>query len=213
MNDSSYIILIDENGTPYIAHSGFGKKAVKYIEKIKDGARTRYFYTKAELDAYLKGKRAEIRKNIATSKNGINSSKSMLGKVIGNDKRQAYRDATAEYYKKNITRDNKLSRASKSEITKNDFKNIRNAQNRIVNDAEEKMEKAKQEYEKTPRAKLDKLLKKLGLEQEIKNMPIHEIYDMDNTGYRVITQDESWGLPIEYRRHYLPDPEYYYDEW
>lgn len=53
--NNTYVILVDENGQPYIAHSIFGdarKKGTKYIERIKEGAKTRYFYTKAELDAY-----------------------------------------------------------------------------------------------------------------------------------------------------------------
>lgn len=53
--NNNYVILVDENGQPYIVHSIFGdarKKGSKYIERIKEGAKTRYFYTKSELDAY-----------------------------------------------------------------------------------------------------------------------------------------------------------------
>lgn len=80
MTSSNYVILIDESGQPYIAHSVWSKAksaassvgsraksaaksagegmgrgyraATKYIEKIKDGAKTRYFYTQDELKAY-----------------------------------------------------------------------------------------------------------------------------------------------------------------
>lgn len=83
----AYSILIDENGQPYIAHSlwervksGAGKaastvkvagtkassaaksassRAHKYIEKIGEGAKARYFYTQEELRAfYDRGKAA-----------------------------------------------------------------------------------------------------------------------------------------------------------
>lgn len=43
---SDYIVTFDQNGSPTIVH-GF-----KYFEKIKNGLKTRYFYSKAEWDAY-----------------------------------------------------------------------------------------------------------------------------------------------------------------
>lgn len=57
----NYIIAVDENGQPYIAHTfGMGSwknKAVKYIEKIKDGNHTRYFYSQKEIDTYNANKK------------------------------------------------------------------------------------------------------------------------------------------------------------
>jgi hypothetical protein len=67
---NEYYVAIDSNGEPYIAHALFGRNSggsnsrgshqnVKYLEKIKDGARTRYFYTQDELRAfYNKGTKA-----------------------------------------------------------------------------------------------------------------------------------------------------------
>ena len=59
-----YIVLVDENGQPYIAHGLFGNvkrvasnassRAHKYIAKWGEGAKARYFYTKAELEAAMK---------------------------------------------------------------------------------------------------------------------------------------------------------------
>lgn len=46
-----YIIAVDETGQPFIAHA-FGNH--KYFQKIRDGVRTRYFYTREQLDAYLR---------------------------------------------------------------------------------------------------------------------------------------------------------------
>ena len=43
---SDYIVTFDQNGSPTIAHS------FKYFQKIKNGLKTRYFYSKAEWDAY-----------------------------------------------------------------------------------------------------------------------------------------------------------------
>lgn len=54
---SNYIITVNENGEPYIAHwFGLGHKGSsnnrKYIAKIATTKGIRYFYTKADLDAY-----------------------------------------------------------------------------------------------------------------------------------------------------------------
>lgn len=78
MNNSDYVILIDENGQPYIAHSVFTKardaaksaarSAHKYIARIGD----RYFYTQEELKAFYNrgkaaaGKAAEAVRGAAT---------------------------------------------------------------------------------------------------------------------------------------------------
>lgn len=78
MNDNDYVIFIDENGQPYIAHSVFTKardaaksaarSAHKYIARIGD----RYFYTQEELKAFYNrgkaaaGKAAEAVRGAAT---------------------------------------------------------------------------------------------------------------------------------------------------
>ena len=78
MNNGDYVILIDENGQPYIAHSVFTKardaaksavrSAHKYIARIGD----RYFYTQEELKAFYNrgkaaaGKAAEAVRGAAT---------------------------------------------------------------------------------------------------------------------------------------------------
>lgn len=82
MNNGDYVILIDENGQPYIAHSVFTKardaaksaarSAHKYVAKIGEGAKARYFYTQEELKAFYNrgkaaaGKAAEAVRGAAT---------------------------------------------------------------------------------------------------------------------------------------------------
>ena len=51
MND--YIIYTDDLGQHFLSHS-FGQRAHKYLLKIVKGAKTRYFYTQQEIQAYLK---------------------------------------------------------------------------------------------------------------------------------------------------------------
>lgn len=59
MANSNYIIAVDESGQPYIAHAfGFHK----YFHKIRNGDRTRYFYTREQFDAFLRRLRGEKRR-------------------------------------------------------------------------------------------------------------------------------------------------------
>ena len=53
MND--YVILFDENGQPYVAHSQIItnlRSGAKSVAKLVDGVKTRYFKTQKELQAY-----------------------------------------------------------------------------------------------------------------------------------------------------------------
>lgn len=74
LND--YIISIDENGQVYLAHAFWNRKGKikqnhKYIEKIVDGAKTRYFYTQQELDAYKQKAKNVIAGNEKKRKEGL----------------------------------------------------------------------------------------------------------------------------------------------
>ena len=60
---ADYIITFDENGQPVIAHAfwnrknqNVSKRDFKYFQKIKEGLKTRYFYSKEEWDAYQRAK-------------------------------------------------------------------------------------------------------------------------------------------------------------
>ena len=73
MEDYDYVMMVDENGSPYLAHIDWGKarqsvrnaassaagavksagqKSYKYYQKLKEGRKTRYFYSPEELQAY-----------------------------------------------------------------------------------------------------------------------------------------------------------------
>ena len=76
---ANYVICIDENGQPYIAHSVFtkardavsstGRSAHKYIAKIGEGAKARYFYTQEELRAYYNQGKSAVSKAATTARN------------------------------------------------------------------------------------------------------------------------------------------------
>ena len=53
--ESNYMICIDESGTPYLEHAWGKKASVKYIAKIGEGAKARYFYTQDQLRAFQQG--------------------------------------------------------------------------------------------------------------------------------------------------------------
>lgn len=113
MNQNDYYIAFDENGTPYIEHGFFDnvKSTVKnvankvtstvsnaakgvgrgvranhkYLLKVFENGKTRYFYKQSEVDAYYRAKKAGI-KNAAEyvqnkAKNAGTSAKDMLNKA------------------------------------------------------------------------------------------------------------------------------------
>lgn len=71
---SNYMIGIDRDGSPYISHA-WGARAsynrsapVKYIARIGEGAKARYFYTQEQLRAYQQGKTKQPAKATAAKK-------------------------------------------------------------------------------------------------------------------------------------------------
>ena len=82
---SNYIITVNKNGEPYIAHwFGLGHKESsnnrKYIAKIATPKGIRYFYTKADLDAYYLKQRV---KNMLSRKK---NSKAHMARLTGHQK-------------------------------------------------------------------------------------------------------------------------------
>ena len=88
--ENDYVIQFDESGQPYIAHA-WGKRganqAHKYIAKIGEGAKARYFYTQEELRAFQQGGRQKAQNvaNAAKQKaaNAANSAKEKVSDAAG----------------------------------------------------------------------------------------------------------------------------------
>lgn len=76
MND--YIIAVDRDGQPYIAHAwGRGANGQhKYIAKIGEGAKARYFYTQEQLRAFQQGARQG-------AQNAANKAKEKASDAVG----------------------------------------------------------------------------------------------------------------------------------
>lgn len=87
MYQNDYIIAFDEKGKPYIAHSAVGnavnrvasavknargdRQNHKYILKIDENGRKRYFYTQDEVKAYYEEKRKQAAGVVDKAKEGI----------------------------------------------------------------------------------------------------------------------------------------------
>lgn len=152
---SDYIVSFDESGHPYISHAFFrrqnqneSKKDHKYYEKIKNGLKTRYFYSKQEWDAYQRNRSAGAvtasdRRPVGHSKkvtgkakegsvykrgDGLNSSTPATGGsgfAPKNQKEREYAEAVealADYKKKQV--ETKRARKAKKDNFKEYMKNV-----------------------------------------------------------------------------------------
>ena len=128
-----YYIAIDENGEAYIEHGilqNVGKKAHKYIMKIGDGAKARYFYTKEEVQAYYnktRNKASDAANNtVKNVQNILNKTAQTAKKTAGNallSVREAT-DTVAETGRKAISNVKSKADRMKDEYKKrNDWRN------------------------------------------------------------------------------------------
>lgn len=103
MND--YIIQVDENGQPYIAHAfwnrkGQARESHKYIARVERGkGRWRYFYTQQEWDAFnkLKGGTQRAATNMTQKGKGILSSIGKRAEAITGAKEKRELDAAKDH--------------------------------------------------------------------------------------------------------------------
>lgn len=90
--ESYYIITIDENGEPHLEHAWLRRgQAHKYIMKIGEGLKARYFYTQAEVDAYMNQGKRTVRNAADKTKQTVNNltgatAKKQLEKAKYNDR-------------------------------------------------------------------------------------------------------------------------------
>lgn len=163
MENYDYVVLIDENGQPYIAHSfksrvssGWGKvkgagkraygaartagsKAHKYLLKVGQGVKAKYAYSPEEVDALLgRGKRA-----VKNAGEKISSGAKKAGAAV---KRAGIKAADK------LGVDDRI-RANK---TNEMFQNNKNTQTFIAK------QDAKEAYEATPLGKAEGFLKRAG---------------------------------------------------
>lgn len=73
--DNDYIITVDENGQPYIAHAFGGHK---YFQKILNGPKAIYFYTREQFENYLR--RRQARRQMKQQQNWTVSNHGLTGR-------------------------------------------------------------------------------------------------------------------------------------
>ena len=131
-SNEMYYIAIDESGRACVSHGviknafgkakGWVKKNVKYIQKITENGKTRYFYDQKEWDAYVRGQGKPP--------------KTLIGKAkdkLGYDEKERLDTANNKY--KNLENTNYL--ISNEKVTK------------YRNDAKREIEDAKRQLNKT----------------------------------------------------------------
>lgn len=109
MND--YIIAVDRDGQPYIAHVwGRGANGQhKYIAKIGEGAKARYFYTQEQLRAFQQGARQGAQNAANTAKNKINT-------VVGVTQKRQAQELAKRY--ENAVRNSNLAKSVERKFEK-----------------------------------------------------------------------------------------------
>ena len=177
MNDNDYIILFDQNGSPYIAHAslsamrqrtagalravgnaantaregvGRGVRAThKYIDKVVENGKTRYFYTQEELKAYYNEQRGKVNQKVGEAQEKASAARMRMER-IGNefkDKAQntaseakASAKAYKEYQDANKARDPKRITEAWSELQKHPAAMKAEMSRRKVAEAQESVE-------------------------------------------------------------------------
>ena len=137
MSNRNYIVGVDENGQPYISHIGTNSNVARksfsgksrgnhrYIAKIENNGRARYFYTQEELRAYQKEKngnnRSLKRSDGAPNKNGINVN-NRNGKHYSPQQKTTGQQKTTTPQKSNVTLGNIVKNIAKNEGYRLDYK-------------------------------------------------------------------------------------------
>ena len=140
MENRDYVVLIDENGQPYIAHGVFSnirEKGAKYFQKIKTGYGTRYFYDPEEWEAYVRGDK------------GASAPKSLVGRVkdkLGFDERSRSRQAT-ERAKQTSDAASTAGSGTRGQVAA-----------AIAQDAKVKARQAQEEYDRTALGRAEKFI-------------------------------------------------------
>ena len=169
MYDNDYIVLIDENGQPYIAHGWSdrirsapaaarnaartaGRKATKYIEKIVDKGKARYFYTQDELKAFYNNTRGRASNAVNQAKNAArraaSTAKEKAKDILGYDERERMKDAERRF---NNAADNR-ERTTTYRLNKAEA-----AHTKEVDETYEALKKTRAEYRNTPLAFIEGL--------------------------------------------------------
>lgn len=155
MSNEDYVILFDQNGSPYIAHAslsavrqrttgalravgnvantaregvGRGVRAThKYIDKVVENGKTRYFYTQEELKAYYNEKKGQVNQKVGEAQEKAAATRMRMERMGNEFKDKAQNTASEakasakaykEYQDANKARDPKRITEAWSELQK-----------------------------------------------------------------------------------------------
>lgn len=176
MDQDAYIILFDENGSPYIAHGiissarnayqNLKERIHKYILKVEENGGWRYFYSQAEIEAWKRAKQNRMNAEEQIKKEqdtGMSSADEKMSakKKIESDCKAAYE--TAATNRKQA--ENKLAAGHQylnalAEYHPNDGKRIQEAYRRVkayeqeVQQARSSEDQAKKAYERAQKERI-----------------------------------------------------------
>lgn len=183
MNQNDYVILFDENGSPYIAHAGLLERARgaanaaanraqqvanqakgvgrgvrqnhKYILKVNENGKTRYFYKQEEVRAYYEAKKRGIKNAAEYAQNAVkNTATEVADKAkqgVSNAK-NAVRDATSDAKDAVSTAYNKAKDSANNTVT-----NAKNRFERMKSEFKDKADKAGDTAKATTQSAADHL--------------------------------------------------------
>lgn len=170
---NNYIIAVDRDGQPYIAHAwGRGANGQhKYIAKIGEGAKARYFYTQEQLRAFQQGGRQK-------AQDAANKAKEKISNAVGISQRKEALASAKRY--ENAVRNSSLARAverrfdqeAKSKVgSGEEFRKAAKAAEAIKRESTKASDRASkayrdqhekwEAYDKTPLSKLENAVDKV----------------------------------------------------
>ncbi len=167
-SSDGYFIGVDSAGQPYVSHAFWNrkkdqingdKKNHKYIEKITVGKKTRYFYSREELEAYYRSLRDKAGQ---TAKNAVNKVADVVKDKAGVDERERRDEAQRKYEsaKRSSARmekradelsrqnNNETDKGKKAELSDRE-RQLRYQKNETMREAKEDLDKAESDYNKT----------------------------------------------------------------
>lgn len=158
-NMSNYIIRIDQNGAPYLEHAWGKKTSHKYIARIGEGAKARYFYTQEQLRAFMQGAKNTGKKvkEVAKEKSGINAKQRLEQAKKNNARTQKAANRMIDSGVKTLIKANWEKDSNKSDKLFNEGLKRRNAGFKLQDKSRENLNKAQKAFDKTPLGKAQKI--------------------------------------------------------
>ena len=186
-----YIIMIDQNGQPYIEHSWadvWKKKAHKYLLKIGEGAKARYFYTQAEIDAYYRKVRGNTEQKVNKYKSKVKESNKRVKEKI----KEKIDDRTGKTARYNVA------------TSRSNYKKVSASLHKQLKEREELQKKEKEALKDYKKAHQDYLDAKKDYDKA-KSSKKYRQKELDKKLDNVNELDKNWRVAGDYYSKVLND--------